>query len=119
MPSSRRFPLALCTALLLPSAAVRAQDDAAAYFERRVRPILVQRCYSCHSETAGKKKGGLIVDRGDRFRKGGSSGPAVLPGRPDESLLIEAIRYGDPSLRMPPSGKLAQHEIDDLTTWVR
>jgi hypothetical protein len=98
-----------------------AQDtaDKVAFFEKRVRPIFAQRCYSCHSETAGKRKGGLTLDRRERLMQGGGSGPVVVPARPKASLLIRAVRYESEELRMPPSGQLAAREIDDLVEWVR
>lgn len=95
------------------------QEDDSAFFERRVRPVLAQRCYSCHSAAAGKKKGGLVLDGRSSILKGGASGPAVRPGRPEDSLLVQAIRHDDPSLQMPPSGKLPDHEIADIIAWVR
>ena len=70
------------------------------FFEERVRPVLVARCYKCHSHTSGKSKGGLMLDSRNGWEKGGSSGPAIVPGKPDESLLIEAVRRD--GLEMPP-----------------
>src|SRR3954449_6412058 len=74
----------------------------AEFFEARVRPLLASRCQSCHG--AEKRKGGLRLDRRDEAMKGGDQGPAIVPGKPDESPLIDAINYGD--LRMPPKSKL-------------
>ena len=88
-----------------------------AYFEAKVRPLLVERCSACHS--AKTTQGDLRLDTPDAMRKGGESGPLMVPGKPDESRLIDAIRYGNPHLQMPPSGKLPQAEIDILTTWVQ
>jgi Protein of unknown function (DUF1549)/Protein of unknown function (DUF1553)/Planctomycete cytochrome C len=93
-------------------------DEDFRYFERKVRPILVERCYSCHSGEAKVLHGGLRLDNDTVFRNGGENGPAVIAGNPDESLLIQSIRYaGD--LQMPPKGKLPEAEIHELTEWVR
>jgi len=97
-------------------------EDAAAqsleFFEKQVRPLLVKRCYECHSGT--KTRGSLALDSRAGWQKGGETGPALVPGKPEESLLIEAINYG--SLEMPPKdkgGKLTPAEIQVLTDWVR
>src|SRR5262249_26513272 len=82
-------------------------------------PLLVNHCYSCHSHTAKKVRGELHLDTRDGVRKGGATGPSVMPGRPDESLLIRAVGYHDKDLRMPPKGKLSAAEIADLTAWVK
>ena len=70
--------------------------------------MLAEHCYSCHSAQAKKLKGGLLLDTLEGLRKGGETGPAVVPGKPDESLLIQAIRYDDELTRMPPKGKLPE-----------
>ncbi|HLJ11286.1 MAG TPA: DUF1549 domain-containing protein, partial [Planctomycetaceae bacterium] len=90
---------------------------AAAFFEQKIRPLLIERCYPCHSE-AKKIKGGLALDTRAGWIKGGESGPAIVPGKPDESRLIKAVRYADPDLQMPPGGKLAEAEIKLLEEWV-
>src|SRR5579864_6337688 len=108
--------------VLLGSWAVsEAQDDPASleFFEKNVRPVLVDRCYSCHSATAAKLKGGLRLDSLEGALKGGDSGPALLPGRPEKSPLIEAVAYKNVELRMPPKGRLPDQQIADLTEWVR
>ena len=94
-------------------------DPGSDFFETRVRPTLVEHCYSCHSAQAKKLKGGLLVDSPDGLRKGGESGPAVVPGKPDDSLLIQAIRYDDELTRMPPKGKLPRDTIAMLEQWVK
>src|SRR3954468_4778365 len=73
-------------------------QDGNTFFERDVRPILVERCYSCHSGLAKKTKGGLNLDHKDGWVKGGDRGAAIEPGKPDESLLIQAVRYEDEDL---------------------
>ena len=77
------------------------------FFEAKIRPVLVTHCGKCHASTAEKLRGGLRLDSREGLRLGGDSGPAIVPGQPDESLLLRAIRYRDEDLRMPPKGKLA------------
>ncbi len=90
------------------------------FFENKVRPVLAANCYKCHSHDAPKLKGGLSVEFGDALLKGGENGPAIVPGDPEKSLLIKAIRYMDPDLQMPPNDKkLTDQQIADLTTWVK
>ncbi len=85
------------------------------FFENEVRPLLVDRCFSCHGQE--KVKGGLRLSSLDALLKGGDSGPAAVAGRPDESLLVQAIRYQDEP-RMPPKQKLAESEVATLVRWV-
>lgn len=89
------------------------------FFEKRIRPILVEQCYKCHSAKSNKLKGGLRLDYRAGVIKGGDSGPAVQPGKPDMSRLIEAINYSNVDLEMPPSGKLSTTDIANLTEWVK
>jgi hypothetical protein len=97
---------------------VHADDAGIAFFESKVRPILVERCYECHS--AEKKiKGGLLLDSRAGWQKGGDTGPALVPGAPDDSLLIKAVLYGDPDLSMPPKKRLNADEVNTLVQWVR
>jgi hypothetical protein len=86
------------------------------FFEKKIRPVLVRNCYECHSGDVKKAKGGFVLDTKMGLRKGGASGPAIVPGHPDDSLMIEAVRYD--GLEMPPSGKLSDDVIDDLAKWV-
>ena len=89
------------------------------FYEAKVRPVLVEHCYACHSSQAKKLKGRLLLDTTEGIRKGGESGPVIMPGRPDESLLIEAVRYEDELTRMPPKGKLPAAAIAALEAWVK
>ncbi len=89
------------------------------FFESKVRPVLATHCAKCHSSSAAKLKGGLRVDSREGLLHGGDSGPAIVPNRPDESLLVQAVRYRDDDLRMPPKGKLPDAIIADLESWVR
>jgi hypothetical protein len=90
-----------------------------AFFESRVRPLLVERCYKCHSQRAANPEGGLRLDRRDAWLVGGDRGSAVVPGHVDRSLLIRAVRYTDPDLQMPPSEKLPGEAIAVLETWIK
>jgi hypothetical protein len=89
------------------------------FFEQKVRPILVEHCYSCHSEKAKKLRGGLLLDSAAGWKKGGASGkPALVPGKPEESLLIQAVKQ-EGELSMPPGKKLPDAVIADLVAWVK
>ena len=115
--------LSLLIALCIPcisTAPVNADDDGEAFFEKRIRPILVGHCYDCHSDV--NSEGGLLLDTRGGWQKGGDNGPAIAPGQPDESLLIKAVRYEHEDLAMPPTdagGKLREEEIEALEEWVR
>ncbi len=113
--------LSLC-AMSLPSLAQEkgapSQGNPAArtFFNEKVRPIFEQHCYQCHSHQAKKAKGGLVLDSRSGWKKGGQSGPALVPGQPGKSLLLSAVRYED--LEMPPKGKLSGKLIRLLERWV-
>ena len=113
----------LLTALLFaPLAAVHAADSAGnAFFEQRVRPVLVEHCYGCHSAEAKKLKGNLYLDSKAGWQKGGDSGEAVIiPGKPEGSLFIRSIQHLEADLEMPPKKpKLPDVVIADLVTWVK
>src|SRR5438046_2551078 len=104
--------------LLIIAAPARSDDAGAALFRSAVAPILTQHCYPCHSAESKKQKGGLRLDTRAGPRQGGDRGPAVVPGDPDKSLLIQAIRYAG-ELKMPPKGKLPDAAITDLERWVK
>ena len=86
------------------------------FFEKSVRPLLAKHCYECHSDAKKQKKGGLLLDLRVGWQAGGDSGPAIVPGKPDESLLISSVKYD--SFEMPPKGKLSDAEISILEKWV-
>ncbi|MSU33750.1 MAG: DUF1549 domain-containing protein [Pedosphaera sp.] len=88
------------------------------FFEKQIRPLLVNRCYECHS-TEKKLKGGLALDTRESALKGGDAGPVLVAGDPEKSLLIEAVRYKNRDRQMPPKGRLSDGEIKALEDWVR
>ena len=94
------------------AAAGHAEDDQAEFFEKRIRPLLVTRCFYCHTNT---KMGGLRVDSRQALLKGGKTGPAVVPGKPEESLMWLAVTHADPEFEMPlGSPRLSDEEIRAL-----
>jgi hypothetical protein len=116
------FRLVTCLGLLLavlapslraePAAAGSAQN---AFFEAKIRPLLANNCFKCHGEK--KQESGLRLDSRAGVLAGGETGPAVAPGKPDESLMVRAVRYQD--LEMPPTGKLKEHEVASLIEWIK
>jgi len=102
-----------------PAFAAGPPPDSAEFFEAKVRPVLVEHCYKCHSAGAKKLKAGLRVDGRAHLLKGGDNGPSLLLGDPAKSRLIEAIRYGNSDYPMPPVGKLPAAAIADLEAWVK
>ena len=88
------------------------------FFEKTIRPALVKHCYECHSKESGKIKGSLILDTRDGSRLGGDSGPAVVPFKIEESLLIAAIRHNDKNLAMPPKYRLEDSLVADFEKWI-
>ncbi|MCI0360821.1 MAG: DUF1549 domain-containing protein, partial [Planctomycetaceae bacterium] len=107
----------LALLLIMRPALVAADESALEFFEKQVRPILVARCYECHSGKVDKPKGGLRLDSLAAVKKGGDTGPAIVPGKPQESLLVDAINYGD-LYQMPPKTRLTAEEVAVLTKWV-
>src|SRR5262245_59190885 len=90
------------------------------FFEKKIRPALAENCYACHSEKSKKPQGGLLLDSIEAMLKGGASGqPAIVPGDPEKSLLIRAIRQTDAKLQMPMGGKLPDQVIKDFEAWVK
>jgi mono/diheme cytochrome c family protein len=87
------------------------------FFETKVRPILADHCFKCHGST--KQKSDLRLDSAEAVLGGGNRGPALVPGHPEQSLLVKAIGYGDADLKMPPTKKLTPQQIADLTEWVQ
>src|SRR5580698_8123431 len=101
----------------IPSRAESPTGASAEFFEKKVRPVLVEKCHRCHG---GKlQKGGLRLDSRESLLKGGESGPVVSPGHPEKSELVRAINYGADGFQMPPTGKLDADSIGALTEWIR
>jgi hypothetical protein len=116
-----RFAAVLGVAIAHASAVLAEPSDDSflpeqiAFFEAKIRPIFVEHCWKCH---AADEKGSLRLDSRDTALAGGDSGPAIVPGKPDESLMVMAVRYTDPSYQMPPSGKLRAAAIKAIEEWV-
>jgi hypothetical protein len=89
------------------------------FFEKQVRPILVEQCYKCHSTTSEKLKGGLMLDSREAMLKGGDNGPALAPGNLDKSLIIEAVRWQNTDMQMPPKKALPPEQVAALEAWVK
>jgi cytochrome c553 len=123
MPQCLLMRLAGCAAMALLVVAISAHakeaqpgsPEQAAFFEKRVRPLLVEHCHGCHG--ARKQEAGLRLDSRDSMLKGSDAGPVVLPGKPQESRLVEVIGY-ESTPKMPPSGKLPSEALETLTTWI-
>ncbi len=118
---SPRFATSLALLASATGGALLAVQPSAAqldFFEKRIRPILAERCYECHS-TGKKQKGGLSLDTRESVLKGGDTGPALVAGNPEKSLLIEAVRYTNHDLQMPPKKRLTDSEMKALEEWVK
>mgnify|MGYP002623989559 FL=1 len=107
-------------AVLLAAGPVAIADDGATsldHFERKVRPLLIEHCHKCHA--GDKSKGGLLLNSRAAILHGGDSGAAIVAGKPDESLLIQAVKQTHAELKMPPRNRLSEAQISDLVQWVR
>ena len=121
---SRFFITFVALAVALVPAAAMAQQSASPnpnaeqldFFEKKIRPVLVEHCYECHATDAKSIQGGLSLDTAQGLLRGGDSGPALVPHQGDSSLIIQAIRYE--SNQMPPRGKLPESVIADFVAWV-
>src|ERR1051325_6013674 len=106
----------------LPVARAEPTPSQIQFFKNKTPPFLANNCYKCHSQQAEKVKGGLLLDTKEGLLKGGENGPVIVPGDPEKSVLIKAVRYSDPDLQMPPprgGGKeLADSDVADLVAWV-
>ncbi len=115
----RRWTWPTAALLLIPLLPTDGRaDDGADFFEKKVRPVLIEHCYSCHSAGAKKAKGGLQLDTPDGLRKGGDSGPAVK-ANDEDSLLLRSVAYAPDVRAMPPKGKLPDAAVADLRKWVK
>ena len=114
---SLRFGLLTLVAMTcVPIYAEQLSPDELKFFEAKIRPVLIRECYGCHSNQSGNVRGGLRLDTRELMLIGGSSGPAVVPGDVEESLLFNAIVHED--FVMPPKRKLSDSIIDDFRTWI-
>jgi cytochrome c553 len=109
-----------CLLAIFLDTQILAQDPKLDFFESKIRPVLVERCYECHSSQtkAGELGGKLRLDSSPAIARGGSLGPAILAGKPAESLLLKAIEYNDSGFQMPPDGKLSDQQIADFRQWI-
>ena len=107
----------LCIGAIASRAAETAVDSQ--FFESKIRPVLVESCYKCHSAESERVKGGLLLDSREGLLKGGESGAAIVPGDPDKSRLIVALRHKDEHLQMPPKEALPAEVGADFGKWVR
>ena len=114
---SKRCVTALL-AFLVASAPVFAQTPEIEFFEAKIRPVLAEKCYGCHSSKMPAPKGSLVLDTREGLLKGGVSGPALVPGNPSESRLLKVLTYSDPLAQMPPSGKLPATVLADFEQWI-
>ncbi len=117
---SARFLILVAVFLSCSWEVVYSKDDPdrTAFFVKEIAPILKQRCYQCHSHDGGEANGGLVLDSRSGWVTGGDSGPALVRGKPDESLIIKAVRYGDVEIQMPPQGRIPDREIALLENWI-
>ena len=108
------FVLGLLATASVLSAAQSA--NSVEFFETRIRPLLAEKCFACHTQS---RLGGLQIDSRETLLKGGNSGPAIVPGSPEQSLLIQAVSRTHERLKMPPQEKLRDTEIAALSDWIR
>ena len=94
-------------------------SDGLRFFAERVEPLLRSKCFGCHSHASGEMEGGLTLDSRSGWSEGGERGPAIVPGKPEQSLLIKAVLRGDSNFQMPPDAKLSAAEIEILTEWIK
>lgn len=109
---------AACTGLLLTPGIRADQAEAEAFFEAKIRPVLIEHCYECHSAKNKTPRGGLRVDSREALLRGGDTGPGLIPQKPDDSLLLKAISYTDAAIEMPPKAKLPEAVIADFRRWI-
>ncbi len=120
--SYRKTSIAICCmigssiAASLWAADVPAVDTE--FFERHIRPVLIENCYKCHSAEADELRAGLRLDKPEGWRRGGDSGPAVVPRDPEASLLLKAIRYDEDVSPMPPDRKLPAETVQQFAEWI-
>ena len=114
-----RFLLSISIPTLVASSlSLLRADESLEFFEKEIRPVLAEKCYSCHAADAKKLKGGLQLDHREHLLAGGDTGPAIVPGDIEASLLIESIRYGNDDLQMPPKEKLDAETVAKFEKWI-
>jgi len=118
-PRPANRPQELTPAPLPAAAPPRADDDGLAFFETHVRPLLAAHCYECHAAVDGNTSGDLALDTRAGWQRGGQSGPAIVPGDPDASLLMKVVRRDDPDWAMPPDSPLPAEAVKTLERWIR
>jgi hypothetical protein len=118
-PSSRTPILVLVFTVSCSAFAGEPTPDQVEFFEKRIRPVLADACYKCHSATSEKLKGGLMLDSREALLKGGDTGPAIVTGNVEKSLLIEAIHWTNTDLQMPPKKRLTPQQVGDFEAWVK
>ena len=113
--ASSWFTLIVC---VLHTSCLKAAEPGAdlRFFRERIEPVLAEHCYECHSSQADEVEGSLRLDARTEMVLGGDTGPAVVPGKPSESLLMRALRYED--LEMPPDGRLPKAVVEDFESWI-
>jgi hypothetical protein len=112
------MPCLVALGCLIASTTARSQDPKADFFESKIRPVLVEKCYECHSAEASDVGGKLRLDGPAAMRQGGTMGPSIAVGSANDSLLIRAIEYNDSGLQMPPDGKLSDEQIAHFKQWI-
>ena len=109
--------ISLSFVFLLPQLAGIA-DQKTDFFEKKIRPVLSNNCYECHSAKSKSLKAGLLLDRKAGWERGGKNGAVIVPGKPSKSILMNALRYNNHDLQMPPSGKLSESVLADFEKWI-
>ncbi len=99
-------------------ASLIAQSPDTAFFENKIRPVLAAKCFACHSTTLKSPMGGLVLDTKAGVKKGGTLGPVIDSANPARSRMLQALRYTDPHLQMPPGGKLPEPVLADFERWI-
>lgn len=95
------------------------EDKGLLLYTKKIKPLLIDNCYKCHSYKQDRFENGLSVEKRDDLINGGDRGEAIKPGEPDESLLIDALNYERDDLQMPPDGKLDEEDIEAIKEWIR
>jgi Protein of unknown function (DUF1553)/Protein of unknown function (DUF1549)/Planctomycete cytochrome C len=116
---STAFFCSALSGLAAPLGAQDAKTGRLTFFENRIRPVLAEHCYACHSSEAVKLQGGLSLDSHAGLQRGGNSGAVIAPGVPETSLLVRALRYQDKDLKMPPGKPLSSEIVLDFEHWIR